>query len=121
MAKDEVKVVGTQQERLVCVLTAAEWKARVKETMEAWHGLDTAEMKEASRKKHAQEVIKGLQGEHRRLCEVVRDGKEYREVICNVEVDYKQGERRVVRTDTAEVVSRRALTGEERQRKLPGA
>lgn len=64
----------------------------------------------ATLKAQAQEI--GLLGRK------VRDKAEQRAIECQRIADYKQGVMETVRLDTGEVISRRALTVEERQGQL---
>ena len=52
------------------------------------------------------------------LAEKIRSGYEMRDVECEIERDFKNARITITRLDTGEIVESRAMTPEERQKKL---
>lgn len=57
--------------------------------------------------------------EMRDTSRVVREGKEYRDVVCERIYNWTDGSVRDVRCDTGEVIAERAMSEAERQKSLP--
>jgi len=53
------------------------------------------------------------------LSRTLNHGYDYREVECEVHLDFNSNRVAVARTDNGEVVEERAMTADERQRELP--
>lgn len=64
--------------------------------------------------------IDAKEAERRAMSKVVREGNEEREVFCDKCADYDSGEMKWADAVTGEIVNKRPLVGEERQRHLPG-
>lgn len=63
---------------------------------------------------------KSLNEQIAKLATQINDGKESRQVECELRPDYRRNLMEIVRTDLDEVVDSRALTAEERQLELGG-
>ena len=106
---------------LVCDLTEDEISERAKQLavskgeMEQ-HQLHAKEIKADLKKKGEQ-----LRAQISQLARACREGKEEREIVCELLYDEDELTVDVVRVDTGQVVSSRPMTDDERQTLIPGA
>lgn len=97
-------------------LTREEVEARSQEMSDTIRDRD---IREAEFKEHAKanrDIIKGMDIDIRRLNSAVQSKSERRNIICERIVDYTSNVVTDVRTDTGEVVHRRALEAIEKQK-----
>lgn len=103
-----------------CKLTDDELRTRGDELESALADIDTLTEEKKSNAasfKARIELAKERVGDIR---DAIRTKKELRDVEMIESFEYRLGVARIVRTDTGELVSERALTGAERQPSLPG-
>ena len=79
---------------------------------------DALELQKSAAAKEFGEKIKNIEGEIAKLAQCVSSGFEHRSVTCEERLNFAIGEFRVTRLDTGEVLDARALTPNERQKKL---
>ena len=122
MKEKESKIeVKSCDEYLQCVLTDQELIAKSKELAKCNEDLADVEAKKkdvvadftAQQKKHEANIGS--------LSRVVSTGKEYRNVKCELELDYATGMKTLRRLDTLEIVKQCELTQNERQAALEAA
>ena len=112
------QVVRHEQRHLAVQLTAGEMLARGQELANTIHEIAVEESRLVTLKTQAKARLEELSGRHERLASVVRAREEYRDVVVEVVFDYDAHHVRTVRPDTGEVVDQRAMTDDERQRRL---
>lgn len=99
-------------------LTDKEMQTAGSEQAEALHELADTE----GEAKRAADDYKGRMKEKKaviiRLMDLIRAGKEHREVKCEEERDFTDGVMKITRKDTGEIVEARALRADERQLQL---
>lgn len=105
-------------ESLVCHLTPDEVTDRADRAARLQHDADEIAAELASETKTYKGRISRATTEQHRLLEEVRTRQGYRPVECERQPDFTEGVLRTVRLDTGEIVRTRALTPEERQKKL---
>lgn len=62
--------------------------------------------------------ISTIESQMASISEKIRSGYEYRDIECDVEMDYDRGRVVVIRMDTGEIVEDRAMSVDERQKPL---
>jgi hypothetical protein len=104
---------------LRCDLSPDEVADRADMLAQVQHQYDTRKAEAALAAREAREALKALDAQRYALASAVRDRAEYRDVECQDQAspDHPH-ELLVVRLDTGEVVHRRPMTEDERQRRL---
>lgn len=105
-------------ESLVCHLTPEEVAERADRAARLQHDADELAAELARETKTYKGRISRATTEQHRLLEEVRTRQGYQPVECERQPDLLGGILRTVRLDTGEIVRTRALTPEERQKKL---
>ncbi len=107
------------EEKLYCTLTEREHRDRAETLARTVRERNTiTEDKKAAAAEFKAQVDDRTQ-QIDKLAEVVRSGKELRDVDCEWRFDFKKNEKSLVRFDTKEVVRRLTLTKRELQIELP--
>jgi len=115
-----MEIIGTSQKCLSVKLTVEEIAAASHSSLELYRQIEELEAEaktEAKARKDAIDKLKALAGWERRKA---LDGTENRQVEVVIQWDPSAQAVVEVRSDTSEVVCRRAPTVEEQQRPLPG-
>lgn len=119
--KKDKDVMSRREKRTIPVKLTDKEKAKI--STEHVETLDKITAKEEE-KKTADAAIKGdialLEEAAKKLADIIRAGTQDRELEVDVVYDWKTNEVRVVRVDTKEVVTQRAMSYEERQREMFG-
>jgi len=111
------KRVETTKE-LSCVLTPEEYAERADAMADKAHELGALEGQKKSVADDYKGRISSAEAEMYRLSNIVKNKSEFRDVKCVEVYDYKEGEYRLERLDTCEVVSRRPLRNDEKHEQL---
>lgn len=105
--------------QLACELSQEEVQFRAQELGVAVTQHDVIADEKAKAMKLFKERLETVSHRMRRLSKIVQAKLEYRMVACAVEFHVPEvGTKRIVRTDTGEVVKEEAMTPEERQNNL---
>lgn len=111
--------VGAETRKLSAPLTKQEFHDRAKDLAAAHERYAALESEHKAHLAQHKERKDALDAEIARLATVVATEQEERDVEVELWRDYRKGEFQVRRAGTREVLDRRALTDEERQRELP--
>jgi hypothetical protein len=105
--------------QLACELSQEEIQFRAQELGVAVAEYDVIDDEKKSAMKLFKERLEVVAHRMRRLSKIVQEKREYRMVACVVEFHVPAvGSKRIVRTDTGEIVREEAMTPEERQNNL---
>ena len=109
------------ERKLICHLTDAELQSRGRMLSETIALIDQVQSARAQVNKEFKEKITGLQEEQRRLAAAYVNRAEERLVECAVQFHRpSEGIKRIVRTDTGEVIAEESMTDQEKQLNLFG-
>lgn len=109
------------KQHLMCDLTDAELLDRAIKMSENMRTVEGIKLEASERATTYKKEIGGLEVKVSALRKQVLDRKESRYVECERQYNYQQGLVEVFRLDTGEEHSSRAMTGDERQLKVPGS
>lgn len=104
-----------EKRTLTCILTPNELERRGAELARATFDWDGAEEEKKSITKTLGETIKNHEANMKRLARVVKSGKEEREVEVEWQAFPSSETMRLIRLDTGEEITSRAMTKEERE------
>ncbi len=110
-ADADARALGREQRELMCKLTEAELLQRGETMAEA--ELEIAKLKEE--RKGINGTIADLSATRNKLAKVIEDGEELRAVDCTWIEDIKQNVHNLIRQDTGELVTSRAMTAADHQ------
>lgn len=110
--------MGTDTQRLPCQLTPAETAVRADELARTLETLEVLKADKAAAVSRFREMIKLSERKSYDLGDVVRTGKEYREVPVRYASDFEANQIHTIRLDTGEVVSSRPMEAAERQQAM---
>lgn len=116
---DETPTLLARETRgLSVIISDEEWRA-ASEALGASHAERSAQLDHAKELKDSLKAqLEEIEARMNRLSGLVHNRKETRQVECELRAYHDKGEAVLVRTDTGEVISRRSLTHEERQKPL---
>ena len=106
-------------EELECTLSDAEISARAGLVATKHIGIAVLKLKKKQAADQFAAQIKMAEQDVNDLCDAINRKTERRQVECVETFDFRLGEVRIVRSDTKEIVERRAMTASERQVPLP--
>jgi hypothetical protein len=115
-------VVGTMKQieiQLACELSQEEIQFRAQELGVSVADYDVVDDEKKSVMKNFKERLEVISHRMRRLSRIVQEKREFRMVPCAVEFHVPAvGSKRIVRTDTGEIVREEPMNAEERQNNL---
>lgn len=121
MARRSVKeLLKTENERLPVKLMDSEIRERGQRLAAKQGELESHVAREKQVKAELKSQKTAIEAEIQRLSGVIRDGTELRDVECDHIADFRKGTVRVIRKDTEQLVTERALSDSERQRRIDG-
>ena len=109
----------TETRFLPCRLTDDELLDRGHRLAAMTQQISETEDRQQAEKKRMKAHLDGLYDAQAQVATVVSAREDLRDVACEVTHDYDAWQVRVVRTDTGELLSARAMTDDERQLGLP--
>ena len=107
--------MGSETRTLPCRLSQEELLDRGHELAKVSQDVDAEEDRQTQVKAELKATMAELEARRAKLSSTVYRQEEYREVKCDTIGDTRRGVVDVVRHDTGEVVTSRAMTDEERQ------
>lgn len=110
--------MGTFQRHLLTKLTDEEVNARAGEMARAYADRDAAKTKHSAAVAERKAAVDAAETRLKDLARVVNDRAEHRVVDCEEREDNATLEILTLRLDTGEVLGRRPMTPEERQKKI---
>lgn len=118
MEKQDYIETEKAMEYLACVLTDQELIEKSKELAKANEDLETAEDRKKDLMADITATIKKHEANIGQLARIVSQGKEYREIKCEWEINYTRGIKTLYRQDTGEIVKTGTVTQKDRQAPL---
>ena len=105
-------ILGRETRGLIVAISDEEWR-QASESLGAAHGELAKQVKQVrdDLKAHEAEITARIG----KLARLVRNRSDTRPVECELQAHHDKGEALTVRTDTGEIIARRALTASERQ------
>lgn len=108
----------TNVRELPCVLTEAEMSQRAQDTAQKLAQIDEIESQRKSANIAFKKQLTALNADMRQLSREFREGRAMRDVPCELWIYPDEDRAELVRTDTGEVIFKRALEPSEKQGNL---